>query len=260
MDQVLQAELLAHGTWPCVEESHLGDWILRAASGFSRRANSALAIGSSGTCLDGSLDRLCEWYRARDIEPCIKITPLASPDLDAALDARRWTVATPAHVMRARLPSPEPGKAPAGMTDSVMAIDPAPSEEWLESLFDWNGVDPRARRSHRELFDRMPSPRFASWRSSGRLEAVCTAVVLGSSAHLYDFVVAPDARRRGIGEAFLVELLRILSAGGAQDATLQVLRSNTPAISLYRKTGFVESHPYHYRVGPSVGTVGTSGC
>lgn len=260
MDPVLQAELLAHGTWPCAEESHLGDWILRAASGFSRRANSALAIGSSGTCLDGSLERLCEWYRARNIEPCIKITPLASPDLDAALEARGWTVATPALVMRAALPAGMPVAAPDTGSPGSLRMESAPSEEWLESLFAWNEVDSCAARSHRELFDRKPSPSFASWRRSGRLEAVCTAVVLGSSAHLYDFVVAPSARRQGIGQTFLEELLRILSAGGVQDATLQVLRSNTPAISLYRKTGFVESHPYHYRAAPSEGTGTTSGC
>ena len=31
--------------WRAVEEDHLGDWLLRASSGFTQRGNSALTVG-----------------------------------------------------------------------------------------------------------------------------------------------------------------------------------------------------------------------
>jgi ribosomal protein S18 acetylase RimI-like enzyme len=51
-------------------------------------------------------------------------------------------------------------------------------------------------------------------------------------------VVAPHARRRGIGRALVAALL---AAAGAQRAHLEVRASNRGAIALYERAGFVAS-------------------
>ena len=48
----------------------------------------------------------------------------------------------------------------------------------------------------------------------------------------------PEARRRGIAEALLRELERLLPARGVERITLEVRASNEPALALYRKLGY----------------------
>lgn len=246
MARILAAELLAHRTWPCIAEAPLGSWILRAADGFSRRANSALAIGSPGTDLDQALKHLSAWSRKQGIQPCIKITPLADPSLDDALQVRGWTIATPSLVLQADpqgAPPPEPSSL-------ALHLDSHPSDEWFSSLVRWEGVSAAKAQLHHALLSRMPSPWFASWRKSGSLDAVAALVRDGDVLHLYDLAVAPDRRGCGIGTRFLKALISRMRGEGVENAVLQVLESNTPARALYSSTGFVASHHYHYRVAP----------
>ena len=48
-------ERVAAAHWRGTEEEWLGDWLLRAASGFTGRANSALPLGDPGLPLDDAL-------------------------------------------------------------------------------------------------------------------------------------------------------------------------------------------------------------
>ena len=50
-----------------VESERLGDWELRAASGFTRRANSVLPLGDPRLPLDEALDAVRRWYGDRGL-------------------------------------------------------------------------------------------------------------------------------------------------------------------------------------------------
>lgn len=56
--------------------------------------------------------------------------------------------------------------------------------------------------------------------------------------HLLDVAVLPPARRRGLGERLVVDMLEIARGVGTRSVFLEVRRSNHPAIGLYRKLGF----------------------
>jgi len=58
------------------------------------------------------------------------------------------------------------------------------------------------------------------------------------AAHVMNIAVAPDARRRGTARALLLALAEAAAARGASVLTLEVRRSNTPAVELYRRLGF----------------------
>ncbi|MGC5411252.1 GNAT family N-acetyltransferase, cg3035/Rv0428c family, partial [Streptomyces sp. DT225] len=51
--------------WQPVESEPLGDWLLRASAGFTRRANSVLPLGDPGMPLGEALARVREWYAER---------------------------------------------------------------------------------------------------------------------------------------------------------------------------------------------------
>lgn len=59
-------------------------------------------------------------------------------------------------------------------------------------------------------------------------------------ADMMNLAVSPDFRQRGIGEKLVEGLIAQLKENEVTCLTLEVRASNVPAISLYRKLGFVE--------------------
>ena len=57
---------------------------------------------------------------------------------------------------------------------------------------------------------------------------------------MMNIAVHPDYRRRGIAESLVEKLVDALKANQAENLTLEVRISNTPAISLYEKLGFAQ--------------------
>ena len=55
---------------------------------------------------------------------------------------------------------------------------------------------------------------------------------------MMNVAVHPDYRRRGIGEALILELVAQLKARSSRCLTLEVRASNSPALTLYEKLGF----------------------
>jgi ribosomal-protein-alanine N-acetyltransferase len=60
----------------------------------------------------------------------------------------------------------------------------------------------------------------------------------GDQAHVTNIVVAPDARRTGVGTQLLLALARTAIDRGCVAWTLEVRASNTAAQELYRRFGF----------------------
>jgi ribosomal protein S18 acetylase RimI-like enzyme len=85
MQTMTDLERVAAAHWRGTEEEWLGEWLLRAAGGFTGRANSALPLGDPGLPLDDALAVVTQWYLDRGLAPMIAVpVPL---DHDAARDA-----------------------------------------------------------------------------------------------------------------------------------------------------------------------------
>jgi ribosomal-protein-alanine N-acetyltransferase len=80
--------------------------------------------------------------------------------------------------------------------------------------------------------------RYIVAREEDRIVGYAGIWLMVDEAHITTFAVAPDRRRRGIGEALLIALLRMSGQVGASVATLEVRVSNMPARKLYEKYGF----------------------
>ena len=77
--------------WQAPETEPLGEWRLRAAAGFTGRANSALPLGDPGLPLPEAVAAVEDWYRRRDLPPMIVLPQGAGPDpLPAYLAERSW--------------------------------------------------------------------------------------------------------------------------------------------------------------------------
>ena len=77
------------------------------------------------------------------------------------------------------------------------------------------------------------------------------AVVERGCVGLYDIVIAPAMRGRGLGRALVCGLLHWGRTQGAQWAELQVRTPNRVARGLYESLGFQALYGYHYRLPAS---------
>ncbi|OSP39923.1 GNAT family N-acetyltransferase, partial [Streptomyces sp. 13-12-16] len=79
--------------WRPVESERLGEWELRAAEGFTRRANSVLPLGDPGVPLDDALTAVRRWYAARGLPAYVQTATGAEGAqelLCAELERRGW--------------------------------------------------------------------------------------------------------------------------------------------------------------------------
>jgi ribosomal-protein-alanine N-acetyltransferase len=72
-----------------------------------------------------------------------------------------------------------------------------------------------------------------------RVAAFCSCWVIADELHINTVAVELSLRRQGFGRALIEHLLAAVAAEGVRRATLEVRRSNVPALRLYETLGFV---------------------
>jgi ribosomal protein S18 acetylase RimI-like enzyme len=187
-----------------------------------------------------------EFYGERQIPATFQLTPLSHPHLDALLAARRYEVHGATSVQTAdagRVASTTPG---LGISTSC---EPELPERWFEVSGCRGRFQGDDAAVYRGLLERLSGRcGFASALDKyGAVAAVGLAVLAPPLAGIFSMLTLPELRRRGFGEAVLRELARFSVARGARQLYLQVERDNAPALKLYARAGFVETHGYHYR-------------
>ncbi len=273
---VVELELAADEAWPAPTRARLGDWLLRAADGWTGRANSALPVGDPDRPLEAALDAVERWYADRG-QPALVNTPLplAAP-VGAEIDLRGWDSRPPVLVQTTPLSTlagsrpplaTAPGAGPSGSGlpglgggpelgagavpagGPVVELAAAPSADWLAVAAGRKGELPEAARHVLTAVDQV---RFAHVYADGALVAIGRGTVTGRGRWLGLSLieVLPAARRQGLAARLIRGLADWAAGAGATDAFLQVEQSNAAAVALYRKLGFTTHHTYLTRVAP----------
>jgi len=228
--------------WQAPETQPLGEWRLRAAAGFTGRANSALPLGDPGLPLPEAVAAVEDWYRRRDLRPMIVLPQGAGPDpLPAYLAERSWLPRPgPAFVMTAAI-----ADLPARPAD--VRFSPGPNAAFL-GLYRYRGQDlpPIART----LMMSAPWQAFGTICRDGRTVACGRISVAGDLGVLTAVEVDKACRLQGLGAAITSALAAVAAGQGARRILLQVETSNAPARALYLRCGFRDSHRYHYMLAP----------
>ncbi|MFJ5923248.1 GNAT family N-acetyltransferase [Kitasatospora sp. NPDC092948] len=246
MPEISPAELqrTAARGWPAVEQEPLGEWVLRASSGFTRRGNSVQALGDPGLPLAEALDRIRDWYAARGLPAHIEVVDGASPpELTAELD-RLGAQLAPTVVRKARLGGLTRAAAPDSWRQ--VRLSRTADRGWL-SLYRRVGDDPALEAAAHAVLHGGPSVWFAHVPGpDGTPLAIGRTAVDGAWAGLSAIEVAPAARRRGLATTVMAVLAARAAEEGATAAYLQVEADNHGAQALYDRRGFTTSHTYHY--------------
>ncbi|MFE9704364.1 GNAT family N-acetyltransferase [Streptomyces sp. NPDC005930] len=246
---------VAARAWRPVESERLGAWELRAAAGFTRRANSALPLGDPGLPLDEALTAVRRWYGERGLPAYVQTATGAVGTeelLSAELERRGWVREVTAEVWTGPL-------APVAdlAEGSGVVLSREVDEAWL-ARYRRKGVSEVALR----VLNSGPSVWFAKVPGAdadadapGGPAAIGRCVVDGRWASFAAVEVDPALRRRGLATEVMAALARRALDEGASAAWLQVETDNAGARALYAGMGFAAHHAYHHYREP--GPAGT---
>ncbi|MFD4347768.1 GNAT family N-acetyltransferase [Streptomyces coelicoflavus] len=252
---------VAARAWRPVESERLGGWELRAAGGFTRRANSVLPLGDPGLPLDEALTAVRRWYGERGLPAYVQTATGAEGTqelLCAELERRGWVREVTAEVWTGGLAPVADLAEGAGVVLSREA-----DEAWL-ARYRRKGVSDVALR----VLGSGPSVWFATvpgadgrdapdgTNATDAPAAIGRCVVDGRWASFAAVEVDPARRRRGLATAVMAALARRALDEGASAAWLQVETDNAAARALYARMGFTVHHAYHhYREPGDAGTL-----
>lgn len=244
-------EQLCADAWPPVVRCDLGAWRLRAADGFTNRANSALAAGDPGMPMPDALAAV-RGFAAEHAIPPVVATPEGSPWSNRVRELG-WVpeIGRPegsqVAVQVAGLDTLAGAGAPDGGTD--VAFDAEPPAAWWE-LFGEGPDDPVAAARTRVLVPGPEGPEsgFGLARRGGEVVGAVRATVVEDHLYLSRLQTAPSARRSGVAVRLTADAAAWGRERGARFAVLQIALHNDAARALYARLGCTEHHRYHYLV------------
>ncbi|MCH0540083.1 GNAT family N-acetyltransferase [Streptomyces sp. MUM 203J] len=237
--------------WQPVESEPLGEWTLRAAHGFTRRANSVLPLGDPGVPLDEALTRVRAWYGKRGLPPYLQVATGAADTqeaLCAALEERGWRREVSAEV---RVGALAPLADAAAQPGAGLSRDP--DSAWLRRYQRVGEPAPHMVR----VLEAGPSVWFATIPGAASEDvpaAIGRCVVDGRWAGFMAVEVAPERRREGLATAVMAALAARALEEGASAAWLQVETGNQAARTMYAGMGFAVHHLYHHFRASEAGT------
>ncbi|MEG3629661.1 GNAT family N-acetyltransferase [Streptomyces poriticola] len=235
---------VAARAWPPVESARLGEWELRAASGFTRRANSVLPLGDPGMPLDEALGTVRRWYGERGLPARVQTATGAEGTeelLCAELERRGWVREVTAELWTGALAPVADRAEGAGVLLSRTA-----DEAWL-ARYQRKGVPEAAL----QVLGGGPSVWFATVPGETAPAAIGRCVVDGRWAVFGAVEVDPAERRRGLATIVMAALAGRALDEGASAACLQVETDNTAARAMYAGMGFAAHHVYHHYREPA---------
>lgn len=231
-------EQLSDRSMPGRDRHTIGDWLCRAANGVTGRANSCSPIGSPGVSIEQGIDQVEAWFTSRGLRPLFQVWEGYPPDLVEEFDRRGYAT---------------------GEGAEVLTLD-LRAAEWSEP-----GTTVTLEHSNQPLLDEPLTPRLEELMMGELAKLVASIPGQSTEAHLsagvgvldhsalgiFAMRTDPAHQRQGLAGSILSALLTAGVDSGADLAWLQVMPTNEPALSLYKRFGFRAAHAYHYRAAPT---------
>lgn len=234
------------------QQTSCGDWTLRFADGFTRRANSCLAIGDPGRSWDAAADVVIDFYRLRGLEPLVQV--IADDPAERALAARGWQIGGPdTDLLVIRLATLIGNRATGAPPHPAVRLEETLSDRWSGGLLRQRGLSAPTRAS-RTVLAGPPPVVFASMDESDAdtSDADPGLIAMARGQLSKDWLgvtgvwTRPDHRGRGLANATIDAIARWAAIRNARYVYLQVEQDNAAAQAAYASLGFARHHGYRY--------------
>lgn len=237
-----QIETWALRAWPALEEVNEDGWLLRFASGHTKRSNSVNSVARTTIGLDRKIE-VCEHaYAKRGLPTIFRLTPFSEPaGLDAALEIRGYQSVDRTLVMTRSLG--DEGNLPS--SDGIRCVS---QDAWLDAFESFGLLTHDAMVVRRQLVARMSGELIPLVANREQVIGINLGVQIDEGLGLFALHVSEGFRRLGIGSALVCAALHAGRTSSARTAYLQVEETNHPARRLYEQLGFEPAYPYWYRV------------
>lgn len=238
VEEAVRLERACADAWPALVDEPLGQWRLRAAGGFTGRANSALTLGDPGVPVPEALTRVEAFARVNGIPARAHV--VTGAPVEAELAGADWTVDAEYSGGLASMVMTGPlvaGPAPEG----AVIHDEPPSGWWPLAI---NARTPTPAQRH--VLAGTPGLGFGTMITDSEVVGIVRGAVVGDLLHVARLAVAPAHRRQGLAAGLLAALGAWARQRGATGCALQVTGHNAGAISLYARLGCRPHHRYRY--------------
>ncbi|MEP0519502.1 MAG: GNAT family N-acetyltransferase [Hyphomicrobiales bacterium] len=239
-------ELAGFASWPAEHVHKDGTWLTRLSPQLPyKRTNSINCLRhSDGEDTAVRLEKALSVFRAANVQPTLRTTPLTPPELLAATSNAHWTEPfSESIVMTAQL-------AAGNGRQSSLNIQTLeePVSEWIENFIGLTMDKTKDRTAITRTLNRIEKPvGFIRAVTEGVCAGVAVSVVQNDLVGLFGLAVSKAVRRQGLGRALSECALTWGATQGAKTAWLQVEADNIPARTLYDSLGFAERYRYAYR-------------
>ena len=235
--RVLELDQICNLTWPATEYLENSGWLMRAADGVTKRANSVLPLVASleaGPLTDFAekITAAKKFYQERNLPTIFQV---ALPTWQVLSEKLRSIGAV------------ETIRGNTMVTDltSSKQIVPAGFEIVQSDQFNdqWLGVNPTPG------IEKILSGCAATYLTivkNGQAIATCRIALAKGWSSITRVHVHADFRGQGLGKAITAAALEASFEQGATKALLQVEASNAIAIGIYESLGFNFHHEYSY--------------
>ena len=218
----------------------LGQWTLRAADGFTGRANSCHAVGDPGVPVATAAERIVAYAKEHGIPPMAMV--ISGSAEEQSLRNLGWLdTYMPTQVLVARLADVLGDQA---APEGVRVIERL-NDAWL-AAYARSRPQPADPAVPRRILDGHPPRAFAAAGSTESLAAIGRGHVDDAWFGVAAVWVDPEHRRHGLATATVVALGHWAARRGARYAYVQVDRDNEVALNAYGRLGFTAHHGYLY--------------
>ncbi len=235
------------GAWPAPDTSQLGEWLLRAADGFTQRANSVMTAGDPGLALPAAVEAVEAWYAARGRPAMLTLAgpvgfDLTADPLGAELLDRGYATRVPTTTLTASTAAVVASVRSAPAAGLRVTTRTTLEESWLTA---YRGYREAPDGPARAVLTGSPEQVFVSATdATGEVVGIGRLGLAAAWGGVAAMWVAPTARRRGLATVLLGALAGEAARRGVASLHLQTDGDNDGALAFYRGAGFVRHHEY----------------
>ena len=247
-DSAFLDQLMADA-WPPIVTEGVGRSRLRWTEGFSRRANSCLAVGGDDE-IPEIVARTTDFYSERNTDAVFMVSTASAPPSIATYLHSLGAKSTARTLLQSASSATVAGSRDHAKGFAIESADEV-TDPWFETYWavesnrDRNDTD---RKTCRDLLARTKGASYISLLSSGQTVAVGQIVVQQQWAGVQCMATLPSHRRQGAAAGMLAHLANRALEMGALNMYLAVMYDNQGARTVYERAGFLTVHEYSYLI------------